>query len=32
MLTGKDDVRSITSKEELQRLFDQELKLWRENY
>jgi hypothetical protein len=32
ILTDKDDVYSITSKEELRRLFDQELRLWKQNY
>ena len=32
ILTGKNDVRSITSKIELRRLFDGEFRLWKENY
>ena len=32
LLLGKDDVWSVTSKSELQRLFDRELRLWKENW
>lgn len=32
ILTGKDDVRSIASQDELRRLFDQEFKLRKQNY